>query len=104
MLAKCSNPACGAQFRYYHEGELFVFETKPGAHAKPGNKPVEYPCASSGPHYFWLCSSCSSVMTVQWIDDRVTVVAKEAPGRSKNRSQGVERSGSRLMLFVPPQL
>jgi hypothetical protein len=28
VLQKCVNPACGAQFRYLHEGKLFEVETQ----------------------------------------------------------------------------
>ena len=62
MLSKCANPACLNTFRYFHEGKLYLIESK--------QRTLEY---------FWLCSSCSREMTIQIDDDHaVTVFRKQA--------------------------
>jgi hypothetical protein len=65
MLAKCANPACSATFHYLHEGKLFPIELRSDpaileSGTDPGFRgtPLHSQC-------FWLCSSCSRVMTIQ---------------------------------------
>jgi len=59
MLAKCTDPACSAEFRYLHEGNLFRLEIDPTV--RPSRtKPTEY---------FWLCSRCSLAMTLRLGED-----------------------------------
>jgi hypothetical protein len=82
MLAKCANPACSARFRYFHEGRLFVFESKPDAPMRGPPADPDSVDRSHSPQYFWLCSSCCSTMTVQPDGDHgVNVVRKQAVPR-----------------------
>lgn len=53
MLAKCANPACGAHFRYLHEGRIFNFPFSESG--TPGVARVEH---------FWLCGKCATSLTV----------------------------------------
>ena len=67
MLSKCANPVCSNAFRYFHEGKLYLIESK-----DPSS-------TSRTLEYFWLCSSCSREMTIQMDDDHaVTVFRKQA--------------------------
>ena len=78
MLAKCANPACAAKFRYFHEGKLFLFETKPDPSMRGPPADADYVGQSRSPQYFWLCSSCCSAMTLQPDGDHgVTVIRKQ---------------------------
>ena len=55
MLAKCTNPQCSSPFRYLGEGRLF----------RRDNEEVPVGFARTRPEYFWLCGSCSKVMTLR---------------------------------------
>lgn len=66
MLSKCVNPACFNTFRYFHEGKLYLSNSKAQSRARV------LEC-------FWLCSSCCRDMTIQIDDDHaVTVLRKQA--------------------------
>jgi len=63
VISKCANPRCSASFRYLHEGKLFQFEVRlldeltisiHAAREKPSRE-IER---------FWLCESCSKIMTL----------------------------------------
>jgi len=53
MLAKCANPACVARFRYLESGTLFRLENDP----RTSDQIIR--------EYFWLCSGCSSGLTLR---------------------------------------
>ncbi len=65
MVAKCANPACTACFRYFHEGRLFVFETR--SHRPNGGSPPVWEGGGGFciPRCYWLCSSCCAEVTVR---------------------------------------
>lgn len=67
MLSKCANPACSNVFRYFHEGKLYLVDSKT---ASTESRALEY---------FWLCSGCCREMTIE-IDHghAVTVFSKPA--------------------------
>ncbi len=70
MLSKCANPACGASFRYLHQGRIFSMLLSPepnGAHAVWDHE-LEHPIER-----YWLCEVCAQTMTVCRIDGRVVV-------------------------------
>jgi hypothetical protein len=48
MVAKCANPECSSQFRYFHSGKLFVVESN-------GHKLS----------YDWLCEKCCRTLVVE---------------------------------------
>lgn len=54
MIAKCANPVCDADFRYLHEGKLFLLEISRNSRHE-GTQRREY---------FWLCDQCSATMKV----------------------------------------
>jgi hypothetical protein len=58
MLGKRTNPSCSASFRSLKEGRLFRFE----------NYPILRSCNVTTAEYFWLCSCCSSTMTLHLSD------------------------------------
>ncbi len=65
MLTKCANPACFATFRYLHEGKLFPIESKSDSETVGLAFDFEFTGTPHRLQYFWLCSSCCRVMTVQ---------------------------------------
>lgn len=54
MLGKCANPPCSASFRRLGDGRLFRREPDP--RLRLSNPKTEY---------FWLCPTCSAVMTLR---------------------------------------
>ena len=88
MLAKCANPACSARFRYLHEGKLFAIESKADSLRRGPPSDPEYLGKSNSPQYFWLCSSCCGVMTVQPDRDHgISLVRKQELSRSLSGKQ-----------------
>ena len=63
MLANCANPLCSASFRRLAEGRLFHLESDPAIRSSESNR-VEY---------FWLCSRCSSAMTLRVSEKGIVV-------------------------------
>ena len=60
MLSKCANPSCSNEFHYFGEGKVFEirWETSSGATHSPGKK------KSKLIEHYWLCSRCSSTLTI----------------------------------------
>ena len=67
MLGKCANPPCSASFRRLGDGRLFRLEPEPRLR-------LSHPKTE----YFWLCPTCSAVMTLR-IDASGTVVTAPCP-------------------------
>ena len=64
MVSKCANPACDAQFRYLHQGKLFMVDPI---------SPSEQPDFKGGPgqmSFYWLCDACARELTVKVGKDR----------------------------------
>lgn len=60
MLSKCANPACSADFRYLHQGMLFLREScspedRPASVSNKKNASIEY---------YWLCDQCARNFTL----------------------------------------
>ena len=75
MLSKCSNPGCFAQFRYFHQGRLFRWETAGvtgDSNPSFGTDP-EIKAPARRIEYFWLCADCAASMTLAF-DRSVGVV------------------------------
>ena len=72
MIAQCANPSCSARFKYLHSGRVFQFDT-PRELPADGNR--QLPCE---PARFWLCSDCSSTMTLARGPQGVILVACRA--------------------------
>jgi hypothetical protein len=98
MLARCANPVCSATFRYFHEGRLFVFETKPDAPLRGPPADPDYLGKLHTPEYFWLCSSCCSAMTVRRDGDQAVLVHKEEMPRNPYMMQDCTLA----VLKLPP--
>jgi hypothetical protein len=67
MLAKCANPFYSACFRRLGDGRLFWLEPDP--RLRLSNPKIEY---------YWLCPTCSAVMTLR-LDVSGTVVTAPCP-------------------------
>lgn len=60
MLSKCANPECSNQFRYLHQGKIFVLTPIPELE-QAGL------CALQSFHErFWLCDCCCQEMKIVW--------------------------------------
>lgn len=60
MLSKCANPACGARFRYLHEGRIFNLPLTPPSsfvRSAPTGTPEKI-------EHFWLCGQCALTLKV----------------------------------------
>jgi len=76
MLSKCANPAGSATFHYFHEGRLFAIESGIDCQAMGPHSGPEYTGRSNSLQYFWLCSPCCRVMTIQSDGDRGVAVLR----------------------------
>jgi hypothetical protein len=63
MLTKCANPKCNAQFRYLHEGKLFIVDNGP-ARRHCAERRATNNQTNDQLGYYWLCSTCSRSMVV----------------------------------------
>ncbi len=63
MVDKCANPDCAAQFRYLHQGKLFVVE---GARKSTMRRSVEETNGVRARRtlIYWLCDACSKTMVI----------------------------------------
>lgn len=78
MLSKCANPNCSNPFRYLHEGKLYLISS---VSRFDGRKQLSTACKFLSPEYAWLCSVCSSYMTIIIDEENGTIVvcASETP-------------------------
>jgi len=53
MVSQCANPACGAQFLYFGEGQLITVRHRASLAGEPT---VEF---------FWLCGECATEMRLE---------------------------------------
>jgi hypothetical protein len=60
VLSKCANPECSEQFRYLHQGKLFLLNPSPEIETIDGE------FSASLYERFWLCDRCSKEMTMVW--------------------------------------
>lgn len=68
MLSKCANPECSEQFRFLHQGKLFLIIPTPNMpESADSSLPFLY-------ERFWLCDSCSKKMTLVWNGTKVKIV------------------------------
>lgn len=81
MLSKCANPTCSNPFRCLHEGRLYLINS---ASRFDGCKCFSTPSSKSAPpEYSWLCSQCSSCMTIHVDEETGTIVVVESEGYAK---------------------
>lgn len=74
MLSKCANPTCSNLFRYLHEGRLYLINSK--SHFDGRKRLSRSASKSRPPEYAWLCSVCSSYMTIHINEDGTIVVVE----------------------------
>jgi hypothetical protein len=79
MTAHCANSACGATFRYFRYGKMYLIDFKLN-----GNTAREM-------EYFWLCGDCSPKMRVTFDSEgHVLIEQLEAPASLPKDSAAVE--------------
>ena len=61
MVSQCANPQCSAPFRYLRQGKLFLVEHR----NKNGNGNGNGSRTAGRVEYFYLCSDCTSRMTLE---------------------------------------
>ncbi len=66
MLSKCANPTCAAPFHYLRDGKLFQIDSRFGTRASPSGPQLLAKKPAGRIEYFWLCSACSSTMTLTY--------------------------------------
>jgi hypothetical protein len=59
MLTKCMNPSCFRPFLHLDQGRLFRLDADPTLRSSETTRT----------EYFWLCESCSSLMTLRLAAD-----------------------------------
>ena len=62
MVALYANPLCGAPFRYFREGKLFLVDASRSMVNVPGGESANRIQRKS--EHFWLCGRCSSTLSV----------------------------------------
>ena len=77
MTAHCANSACGANFRYFRSGKIYLIDFKLN-----GNTAREM-------EYFWLCGDCSPRM-------RVTLDSNAGDARFKGACDHRATRGTRI--------
>jgi hypothetical protein len=77
MVAKCANPPCSARFRYLGEGRLFRMEIKSGKN-----------------EYFWLCSDCTSKMTLKAERGKNVIVVRRSTAKPPESPQTPDEQGN----------
>jgi hypothetical protein len=69
MIARCANPECTNEFRYLHQGKLYVLHSR----------------NHSSPRFVWVCNSCARIMAPVSAEDGAVVNA--APRREAVRPE-----------------
>ena len=73
MVSQCANPACGAQFLYFGEGQLITVRHPVHNHTE------------SSVEFFWLCGTCATEMTFEISPDGgVNLVPRPVHNRSEH--------------------
>jgi hypothetical protein len=72
MVAMCANPLCGAPFRYFRGGKLFLVDASRSRVNVPREESAKRTQRKS--EHFWLCGGCCSTMAIDLDNDgRVSV-------------------------------
>jgi hypothetical protein len=83
MLAKCSNPQCGREFRELNKGRLFLLPPVDDTFYSWKQRKLT-------DHCYWLCPRCANVYTIT-LEDRKPVV-REHLKTCSSACQAVSRS------------
>jgi hypothetical protein len=78
MLSKCANPECTAPFHYLHDGKLFQIDTS-AVPQSAGPQLVNEAKPAHRIEYFWLCTQCSSSMTLAFQHGKGVVTVPLTP-------------------------
>jgi hypothetical protein len=80
MLSKCANPGCRNEFRYLHDGKLYLIDSKAVAFARRSlSANARYERTFAALEYVWLCSSCAVDLTIHADPEHgISVVRKRA--------------------------
>ena len=78
MLSKCANPECTAPFHYLRDGKLFQIDTS-ALSQSAGPQLVNEVKPPHRIEYFWLCTQCSSSMTLTFQRGKGVVTVPLAP-------------------------
>jgi hypothetical protein len=69
MIARCANPGCFNEFRYLHQGKLYVRHSR----------------EKSSPQLLWICEACARTMLPMYMEN--ATVVNMAPRRDAVRHQ-----------------
>lgn len=97
MISKCANPNCSAAFRYFREGELFLFDKNYSSEPRVN---IEGVAKGRMPHRlenFWLCANCASSLVVRMIQGKAEVVPR---GVSTTHATNM-RAGVDSLIGIP---
>ena len=90
MLHKCANPDCTNSFRRLSAGKLFLVEEKRRAVEDQHQRGTWGDRVPSRIQYFWLCSECSSELTLSF--NRMVGMIAVSPSKHTNpvRQEGAK--------------
>lgn len=74
MVAKCANPNCSTEFKYFREGRLYEFTAGENGCWKSLS---EAPGKSAKRELFWLCQDCAQFYTITCESGQLRVVHRE---------------------------
>ncbi len=83
MLGQCANPSCSNEFRYLHEGKLFLIRSRQNPDVPVD--PYEYGRSEEPLRYVWLCSKCAENSEIL-LDDEGRVSVRTRPIRRADGS------------------
>lgn len=71
MLSKCANPTCSNVFHYFGEGTVFEIRSNEASPQPSSNAEGK---TRNAIEHFWLCSVCSSTLTLAVNPERKLLV------------------------------
>lgn len=86
MISTCANPACKKPFHYLRGGRLYRFDSPcPDSYSDDVANAVYATKANRCAVFFWLCSECSSKLSLKFNGREVSVMPLKAPFRGNAR-------------------
>jgi hypothetical protein len=73
MVARCANPSCSTEFKYFREGRLYEFTAGEDGSWK---SLAESPGKLARRELFWLCQHCAQAFTMSCEDGKLRVVPR----------------------------
>lgn len=71
MVSKCANPTCSNVFHYFGQGTVFEIRFNAASQQPPSNAEGK---SRNVVEHFWLCSACSSTLTLATDPERKVLV------------------------------